>query len=114
MAAQTPGERKQLLVRRLVEARRNDESAVFEAADVSLRYDDRTLRIELDAEERDRLSGLLDAYHVFKIQQPETRKAGDGIVYLSAVTDAKHAADFIDALFVDVYGHGEEYTLTEG
>jgi len=69
------------------------------------------MRLELTSAERDRLETLLDAYRVFKIKQPETRKADDGIVYLSAVTDAKHAADFIEALFREVYGNDADYEL---
>ena len=111
MTADTAGDRKQLLVRRIIEARRNDETVVFEADESVVEYDNRTVRIELDAGERDRLAELLDAYHVFKIKQPETRKAAEEMVYLSAVTDAKHAADFIEALFRTVYKASEGYEL---
>lgn len=113
MTADTPGDRKRSFVRRIVESRRADESVVFEAEDAVIEYDDRTLRLELESDERDRLEELLGAYHVFKIKQPETRKAADGVVYLSAVTDAKHAADFLEAIFRDVYGLSESYELPE-
>ena len=112
MAADSPGERRQLLVRRIVESRQRGEAAIFDAAGVSVEYDDRVIRIEADSGERDRLDSLLSEYHVFKIKQPETRKAEDVVVYLSAVTDAKHASDFIEALFRDVYGFDEGYELT--
>lgn len=111
MPAATPGRRRKLLVGRLLESRRDGEPAVFEADGVELEYDDRAIRLELTPDERDRLDALLGAYHVFKLKQPETRKADGGVVYLSAVTDAKHAADFIDSLFRDVYGLGEGYEL---
>ena len=74
-------------------------------------YRNRRLRVEADDDERDRLEALLSEYHVFKVQQPDTRKADEGIVYLSAVTDPKHAADFVEALFREVYGAGREYEL---
>jgi hypothetical protein len=111
MAADTPGERRQLLVRRIVESRRRGEATVFRAGDASVEYDDRTLRLEADPDERGRLDSLLSSYHVFKIKQPETRKAAEDVYYLSAVTDAKHAADFLEALFREVYGRGEGYEL---
>ncbi|MFO7927273.1 MAG: hypothetical protein ACQET5_10130 [Halobacteriota archaeon] len=111
MAADTAEDRRKLLVRRLVESRRIGEPAVFEAGDVEIEYDDRMIRLQLIPDERERLDVLLGAYHVFKLKQPETRKADDGVVYLSAVTDAKHAADFIESLFREVYGFGEGYEL---
>lgn len=111
MAADSPGQRRQLLVRRIVESRRRDEATVFRAGDASVEYDDRVLRLDVDPAERDRLDSLLSAYHVFKIKQPETRKAAEGVCHLSAVTDAKHAADFLEALFREVYGCGEGYEL---
>ena len=111
MAADSPGERRQLLVGRIVESRQRGEAAIFDAGGVSVEYDDRVIRIEADPRERDRLDSLLSEYHVFKIKQPETRKADEGVVYLSAVTDAKHATDFIEALFREVYGLDGEYEL---
>lgn len=111
MAADSPGERRQLLVRRIVESRRRGEATVLRAGDASVEYDDRVLRLDVDADERDRLDSLLSTYHVFKIKQPETRKAAEGVCYVSAVTDAKHAADFLEALFHEVYERGEGYEL---
>ena len=74
-------------------------------------YQDRRLRVDVDETERERLETLLSEYPVFKIQQPDTRKADEGVVYLSAVTDPKHAADFVEALFREVYGAEREYEL---
>ncbi|MEF8778928.1 MAG: hypothetical protein V5A36_08450 [Natronomonas sp.] len=111
MTADTPGDRKQFFVRRIIESRQASESVVFEAEGATVEYEDRTLRVELSSDERDRLDESLEAYHVFKIKQPETRKADESIVYLSAVTDAKHAADFVEVLFRDVYELSEEYEL---
>jgi hypothetical protein len=113
MAADSPGGRKRSFVQRIVEARRTGAPVVFAADGVTIEYEDRTLRLELTPGERDRLEDLLEAYHVFKIEQPETRKADEGVVYLSAVTDAKHAADFLEALFREVYTLEEGYQLRE-
>ncbi|QLD90947.1 hypothetical protein HWV07_18595 [Natronomonas salina] len=111
MDADDPRSRRQALVSAIVEARRTDEPVVFSSADARVRYADRTLRLEVDADERERLDELLAAYHVFKVEQPATRKADDGVVYLSAVTDPKHAADFLEGLFREVYGAPEDYEL---
>ncbi len=111
MPAETPDDRKRSFVRHVVESRRTDEPVGFEAEGVAIEYDDRRIRLTVEAAERERLEALLEAYHVFKIKQPETRKADDGVVYLSAVTDAKHAADFLEALFSDVYRLGNDYEL---
>ena len=113
MAADSPGDRKRSFVRRIVASRQAEESVRFETDDAAIEYDDRRLRLELTPKERDRLEELLESYHVFKIKQPETTKADSGVVYLSAVTDAKHAADFLEALFREVYGFDKGYELWE-
>ena len=109
--AETSDDRRRLLVSHIVAARRDDDPVTFRAGDVEVTYDDRILKVELTSDERERLEALLESYHVFKIKQPETRKADERVVYLSAVTDAKHASDFIDALFSEVYGFKTHYEL---
>jgi hypothetical protein len=113
MDADDPAGRRGLLVEAIVEARAADEAVVFEAAEADARvvYEDRSLRLELGEAERDRLQELLAAYHVFKVKGPETRKADNDVVYLSAVTDPKHAADFVEALFREVYAAPTGYEL---
>ena len=92
-------------------ARRADERVEFVADDTCDRvvFEDRRLRVEVA--DRDRLAALLEEYGVFKIRQPATRKADAGVVYLSAVTDPKHAADFVEALFRELYDAPTEYAL---
>jgi len=109
--ASTPEARRQAIVEAVVEARKTDEAVVFVADDGHVGYEDRRLRLEADEAERDRLEALLSEYHVFKLEQPDTRKADESVVHLSAVTDPKHAADFVEALFREVYGAGREYEL---
>lgn len=113
--ATTPEARRQAIVDAVVEARTADADVAFVGAgtarDVVVAYEDRSLRLEVTAEEHDRLDGLLSEYHVFKVAQPATRRADDGVVWLSAVTDPKHTADFVEALFRTVYGFGEDYRL---
>jgi hypothetical protein len=111
MEADDPQSRRTALVKRILEARQRGETVVFEADGDRVEYGDRRLRVELAGDERERLDDVLEAFHVFKPEQPATRKAGDGVVYLSAVTDAKHAADFVEALFREVYGADEGYEL---
>lgn len=62
-------------------------------------------------DERDRLDALLDDYPVFKVEQPATRKADDDVVYVSAIADPKHVADFVDDCFRRVYGLPDGYEL---
>lgn len=77
-------------------------------------FAERVLRLELDEDERERLDDLLGSFPVFKLKQPETRKADPGVVYASAIADAKHAAEFVDACFRNVHGLGAEYELRVG
>ena len=77
----------------------------------SVEYTDRVVRLELDDDARGRLDTLLGSFPVFKLKQPETRKAPEGVVYVSAIADAKHAAEFVDAVFREVHGLGDEYEL---
>ncbi|MFC7154164.1 hypothetical protein ACFQPA_01675 [Halomarina halobia] len=110
--ADEPRERLGLVVDAIAAHRtRDSEGAVLETDRATVRYADRTLRIECDPDERERLNALLADFHVFKVAQPETRKAPEGVVYLSAIADPKHAADFVEGLFRRVYGHGEGYEL---
>ena len=111
MDADDPGSRRRALVSAIVEARTADEPVTVAGAGSRVTYEDRSLRLELDAEERERLEDLLAEYHVFKVAQPATRKADDGVVHLSAVTDPKHLADFLESLFREVYGAPEDYGL---
>ena len=112
--ASTPEARRRVIVEAVVEARAADEAVTFLADDGRVDYEDRRFRVEVEADERDRLETLLSEYHVFKIRQPDTRKAPAGVVHLSAVTDPKHAADFVEALFREVYGAGAAYDLRVG
>ena len=109
----TPASRREAIVEAIVEARRTDGRVVFEADGTGpVTYEDRTLDLRVEGTQRDRLEALLDSYHVFKRQQPATRKAPDGAVVLSAVTDPKHAADFVESLFREVYDAPTGYVLT--
>jgi hypothetical protein len=74
-------------------------------------YCDREIVVHVDEAERDRLDALLAEFPVFKIAQPATRKAPDGEIHCSAIADPKHAADFLDELFLDVFGRPEDYDL---
>lgn len=117
-AAADPGSRRTLLVRQLMAHRGQDDELVMYAADGSapastnrrLRYGDRRVTLFLEETERDRLDDLLDDYPVFKLDAPATRKA-DEAVYVSAVADPKHLADFIEASCRRVYGLPESYRL---
>ena len=74
-------------------------------------YQDREITVEVSDTERDRLDALMAEFAVFKVAQPATRKSPDGVVVVSAIADAKHAADFVDRLFLDVFEAGAGYEL---
>jgi len=74
-------------------------------------YCDREITVRVDDAGRDRLDTLLGDFPVFKNAQPATRKAPAGEVHVSAIADPKHAADFLDRLFLDVIGADEGYAL---
>jgi hypothetical protein len=58
-----------------------------------------------------RLDAVLAEFPVFKVAHPETRKADEGVVHVSAIADPKHAADFVETLFREVYDRPEDYRL---
>lgn len=110
--ASRPSERRALLAEAVTAHRnRGSEATVFEAGHHRVRYTDRVVQFDLSEEELGRLRSLLEEFPVFKIKQPETRKAETGIVYVSAIADAKHAADFLDAAFRDVFDCADAYEL---
>ena len=132
-SADAPGDRRALVAEAVLAHRaRDSEAAVFEAGDRRLDYADRVVTVPVgrreetgdadtpddaddghdgDAEPRDQLDALLDDYPVFKVDQPATRKADDDVVYVSAIADPKHVADFVDDCFRRVYGRPNDYEL---
>jgi len=114
--AETPEARRQAIVEAVIDARQHDAAVTVladraDGSSVAVEYADRSLRLEVDAAARERLDEVLAEYHVFKLAQPATRRADDGVVVLSAVTDPKHLADFVEALFRTCYELGPAYTL---
>jgi len=110
-AATEPTDRRRLLVRRLMSHRGQSDTVTVRAEERTLHYGDRLLELSVDERERDRLDDLLDDYPVFKIKQPATRKADDDTVYLAAVADPKHLADFIEDCCRRVYELPDTYPL---
>ena len=90
---------------------RSERHASHGSDERTLRYGDRELELHLRAGERERLDALLDDYPVFKIDAPATRKAREGEVYVAAVADPKHLADFIEDCCRRVYGLPEGFAL---
>ena len=112
--ADDPGERLGLVAEAVTAHReRGSEGAIFESASTEGRveYADRVLTLEVTPGHRERLDDLLGEFPVFKIEQPATRKAPEGVVHVSAIADPKHAADFVEGVFRRVYGAGEGYEL---
>jgi hypothetical protein len=96
---------------------RGSEEAVFEGVDadgdrrVRVEYADRLFTLEVSADEHEALDGHLGSFPVFKVKQPETRKAPEGTVYVSAIADPKHAADFLEGTFRTIYDLPADYEL---
>ena len=96
---------------------RGSDGAVFEGVDadggrrVHVEYADRLFALEVSADERDALDEHLGSFPVFKVKQPETRKSPEGTVYVSAIADPKHAADFLEGTFRTVFGLPADYEL---
>jgi hypothetical protein len=124
MPATDPADRRRLFAREVAAHRSRDDGATFVAHDAEdgptphLTYGDRIVSMDLSRgalpqrAARDALDELLSEFPVFKLKQPETRRAREGEVYVSALADAKHAADFLEACFRDVYGLGPDYEVT--
>lgn len=109
--ADTPTGRMRLLVDRVSASRSAESEVRFRSDRGTVVYGDRLARLDLDGAERDRLEDLLGRFPVFKLKQPETRKAPEGVVYVSAKADPKHAADFLEGVFRVVYTEPEGYEL---
>lgn len=96
--------------------RAGSESPVLFAADTGpdppyVEYRDREIAVTVSDAERERLDALLGEFPVFKVAQPATNRAPEGEVHLSALADPKHAADFLDRVFLDVFAVAGEYDL---
>lgn len=110
--ASTSTDRRKLVVRAVQAHRKEGGDPVgFHAGDDRVTYDDRLLELAVDDAERERLDALLVEYPVFKLKQPETRKAPEGTVFVSAIADPKHLADFVEDCFRRVYDHDDDYAL---
>ena len=111
-SADTPRDRLRLFVRTVTDQRTGGGDGVaFVAAAGRLEYADRTVTLDLDPAERERLDDLLGRYPVFKYEQPATRKDPEGVVVVSAIADAKHLADFLESVFREVFDAPEGYDL---
>lgn len=107
--ARTPADRRALYTEAIQAHRqRGSDHAVVAAGNTRLVLGE-AIRFEVTGEERRALSELLSEYPVFKITQPATRRADESVVFVSAVTDAKHLADFLDDAFQRVYGLDPDY-----
>lgn len=109
--AADPGDRRTLVVRAVMDARRSGGTVALATDAATVAYADRRLRFPVDADGRAALDDLLADFPVFKVKQPDTRKADDGVVYVSALADPKHVADFVEAAFRRVYGLPADYRL---
>jgi hypothetical protein len=121
MPATDPADRRRLFAREVAAHRSRDDGVTFVATSAGgdcsprLAYGDRIVSMDLSGAAvprraaRDALDELLSEFPVFKLKQPETRRASGGEVYVSALADAKRVADFLEACFRDVHGLGPDY-----
>lgn len=108
--AVTPADRRALYAEAVTAHRkRGSERAAFVADGHCIELTETGVRFELDEGSRAALESLLAEYPVFKVAQPATRKAPDAVVFVSAVTDAKHLGDFLDDAFRHVFDLPEDY-----
>lgn len=109
----SPDERPVAIIRAIVDARRSGTPLTFTVTGggdaPSMEYHDGVLRLDSGRDsdglgpDDPSLGTLLDDYPVFKIDGPATRTAEPGVVYLSAVADPKHIADFIEDAVLEVF-----------
>jgi len=121
MPATAPADRRRLLARAVADHRSREADITFVGRDgdreARLSYGDRVVAMDLaragrpQRAARHALEEVLDDFPVFTLKQPETRKARAGEVFVSALADAKHAADFLETCFLEVFGLGLEYEL---
>ncbi|MFD1514861.1 hypothetical protein [Halomarina rubra] len=110
--ADTPRDRLVAFVRAITAERTSGGDGVaFVAQETRLTYADRTVTLSCSPTERERLDELLGEYPVFKVKQPETRKAPEDVVVLSAIADPKHLADFLESVFREVFEAAEGFEL---
>ncbi|WP_435194911.1 hypothetical protein [Natronomonas sp. EA1] len=101
-------ERRVTLVRALHAHRGETETLRIEAGGETLEFSNSVLRVPAPVET---VEPFLAEHPVFKVKQPETRKASEGVTFVSAKADANHLAGFIDAVFEDLFSLGDGYDL---
>lgn len=122
MSASAPADRRRLLAQAVADNRSREAAVTFVGRDgdrqARLSYGDRAVAMDLARAERpqraarEALDEVLAEFPVFKLQQPETRKAREGEVFVSALADAKHAADLLETCFLEVFGLETGYELS--
>lgn len=118
-SAETPLERRKL-VSDAVTAHRNRGSPYLtvetpkgpdEEVAPWVQLAEKTLNLDCTDTELDRLKSLLESYPEFRIDQLESPEHAEGTnVRITARSDANRLADFIDRVFLDVYGRADDYT----
>jgi hypothetical protein len=122
MPAAAPADRRRLLAQAVADHRSREADVTVVGRDgdrqARISYGDRVVAMDLahaghpQRAARDALDEVLADFPVFKLKQPETRKAREGEVFVSALADAKHAADFLETCFREVFGLGQGYELS--
>jgi hypothetical protein len=74
--------------------------------------DDGVLNLDCTDKERDRLEALLEEFPAFKVRELNEPEAAEGRnLRIGALADAGRIGQFVDRLFVEVYGLADDYRL---
>lgn len=77
-----------------------------------IQFSEDVLNLDVTDEERERLDALLSEFPAFKVRQLEQPETSDGHnVKIGALADAARVAQFVEKIFVEVYGLSEDYRL---
>jgi hypothetical protein len=74
--------------------------------------DDGVLNLDCTDEERDRVETLLSEFPAFKVRELNEPEEAEGTnLRVGALADAGRIGQFVDRLFVEVYGLDDDYRL---
>ncbi|RLM57354.1 hypothetical protein DVK02_06165 [Halobellus sp. Atlit-31R] len=77
-----------------------------------VQFAESTFNLDVDDDELERLTDLVDEFPDFRIDQLESPETAEGTnARVTARSDANRLATFADRVFVDVYGREQDYRV---
>ncbi|MFB6092846.1 MAG: hypothetical protein ABEK02_07540 [Haloquadratum sp.] len=77
-----------------------------------VQFAEHTFNLDVDDDELDRLTGLVDEYPEFRIDQLESPEDTEGTnVRITARSDPNRLATFADRAFLEVYARDDDYRV---